>query len=110
MYRDMAVSCFRFGWCRCLAEVDDMTILEYRLRCEAFNLEMVDRSYFAHLSAWLSFKAQATRQSGKKSVPVYNHFKKFFDYDKELDNVKGVRKRSRFDGIGKLLRKGGSDG
>lgn len=101
----MAVNCFRFGWCKSLAEVDLMTIYEYKLRLEALQLEEVDRSYHAHMIAWLSFAAQATKQQGKKEVPVYKNFEKFFDYEKELSRVKGNKQKSRFDGIGKLLRK-----
>jgi hypothetical protein len=106
----MAVNCFRYGWCKNLAEIDLMTVYEYKLRFEAFRLESVDRSYYTHSGAWLSFAAQATRQHGKKEVPVYKNFEKFFDYKKEISKAKGIKQKSRFDGIGELLREEHKDG
>jgi hypothetical protein len=72
---------------------------------EAVRLRQIDQNFWTHLQAWLTFAAKAEKKAGKgKTKPVYNKFKKFFDYDKELEKAKDV-KAAKFSGIGKLLRK-----
>lgn len=85
--------------------MDRLTIPEYRLLMEAVRLRQIDQNFWTHLQAWLTFAAKAEKKAGKgKTKPVYNKFKKFFDYDKELEKAKDV-KAAKFSGIGKLLRK-----
>lgn len=64
--------------------------------------------YRNHLQAYLNFVVKAEKKAGKhKSKPVYSTFKRFYDYEKELDKVKKKEPtKSRFSGIGKLLKKG----
>ena len=102
----MAVTCFRCGWANSLEDVERMTLKEYRLRAEGFELWQVDRSYYAHLQAWLTFAAKAEKRVGKgKSKPVYDRFEKFFDYDKAIKKIKGEpAAKSRFEGIGAVLK------
>jgi hypothetical protein len=71
---------------------------------EAVRLKQIDMDYRNHLQAWLTFCAKATKKNGK---PVYNKFRKFYDYDKKIKEVtnKGSDK-NRFAGIGKFLKKG----
>jgi hypothetical protein len=72
---------------------------------EAVRLRQIDQNFWTHLQAWLTFAAKAEKKAGKgKTKPVYNKFKKFFDYDKELEKANDV-KAAKFSGIGKLLRK-----
>lgn len=69
---------------------------------------MVDEAYRDHRLAYLNYAVQAEKQVGKKSRPVYRHFEDFFNYDDEIERVKtGRKKKSRFAGIGKLLRREG---
>ena len=71
---------------------------------------MLDDSLREHRQAFLNLAVQAQKKAGKgKTRPVYRRFKQFFDYDKELDKLKSRKKqkKSRFSGIGKLLKKGG---
>ena len=86
--------------------MDRLTIPEYNLLMEAERLRQIDKSYWTHLTAWLTFAAKAEKKAGKgKTRPVYNKFEKFFDYKKELE--KGNKSQEmKFDGIGKLLKKG----
>ena len=85
--------------------MDRLTIPEYRLLMEAVRLRQIDQNFWTHLQAWLTFAAKAEKKAGKgKTKPVYNRFKKFFDYDKEIEKAKDV-KEAKFSGIGKLLRK-----
>lgn len=51
---------------------------------QAARLKEVDKDYRNHLQAFLNFSVQAQRKSGKKSVPVFKEFKKFFNYAKAI--------------------------
>ncbi len=87
--------------------MDRLTIPEYNLLLKAVQLRQVDMDYRNHLQAFLNFAVKAEKKAGKRSKPVYSKFKKFYDYEKELAEItrKGNEK-SRFVGIGKLLKKG----
>lgn len=79
---------------------------EYNILTEAYALKYVDKERDLHELAYLTFAATATKKSGK---PVYKTFKKFFDYDKELERVKrkGLdatqKEKTRISTIGNLL-------
>lgn len=107
MYRDIALNCFRYLDFKSFAEVDRLTIPEYTLLMEAVRLKHVDMDYRNHLQAFLNFSVKAEKKTGKnKSKPVYSRFKKFYDYEKELEKVqKKSGKESRFSGIGKFLKR-----
>ena len=82
-----------------------MTIPEYELLMEAVSLKEVDKDYRNHLQAFLNFSVKATK--GKSSKPVYKNFKKFFNYEEALEKVKKrSNTKSKFSGIGELLKKG----
>lgn len=88
------------------AEVDRLTLPEYYLLIEAVQLRQIDKSYWTHLQAWLTFAAKAEKKAGKgKTKPVYNKFKKFFDYEQEIEKAKQGNK-SKFPGVGKIFKKG----
>lgn len=71
---------------------------------DAEKLKQIDKDYRNHLQAYLSFVAKAEKKQGKKTRPVYTSFKKFYDYEKEIEKAT-TKKKSRFSGIGKFLRK-----
>jgi hypothetical protein len=74
---------------------------------EAVQLKQVDMDYRNHLQAFLNFAVKAEKKSGKSSKPVYSKFKKFYDYEEQLKKIKNKGgEKSRFSGIGKLLKKG----
>ena len=75
---------------------------------EAARLKEIDKDYRNHLQAWLNFTVKAEQKAGKgKSKPLYKKFKQFYDYEKYLGKVKdNDNKKSRFSGIGELLKKG----
>lgn len=105
------MNCFRYFGFKSLSEVDRLTIPEYELLVEAYRLKLVDQERMVHWQAFLNFAVQAKRPVGKrKEKPVYSSFDKFFDYEKELKKAGTKKKenRSRFSGIGKLLRKEGT--
>ena len=101
------MNCFRYLDYKSFAEVDRLTIPEYKLLMDAVRLKQVDMDYRNHLQAFLNFAVKAEKKSGKHSKPVFTKFKKFYDYDKEV--AKATKKKSekgRFAGIGRLLNKG----
>lgn len=79
---------------------------EYNILSEAYALKYVDKERDLHELAFLNFAATATKKSGK---PVYKTFKKFFDYEKELERVKrkgldeSIKEKNRISTIGNLL-------
>lgn len=75
---------------------------------DAVRLKQVDMDYRNHLQAFLNFSVKAEKKTGKnKSKPVFSKFKRFFDYEKELEKAqKKDGEKSRFSGIGKFLKKG----
>ena len=73
---------------------------------KAVELRQFDINYRNHLQAFLNFAVTAKKKSGRnKEKPVYDKFKKFFDYDRELKKIEGKKETGRFSGIGELLRK-----
>lgn len=87
--------------------MDRLTIPEYNLLMEAHKLKEIDKDYRCHLEAFLNFAVKAEKKAGKnKSKPVYRKFKQFYDYEAEQKKVLNKEQKSRFSGIGKLLRKG----
>lgn len=107
MYREIALSCFRYLDFKSFEEVDRLTIAEYELLMEAVRYKQVDMDYRNHLQAFLNFAVKAEKKTGKnKSKPVYSKFKRFYDYEAEIKKItnKGSEK-SRFSGIGKFLKR-----
>ncbi len=101
------MNCFRFLDFKSFAQVDALTIPEYRLLMEAANLKRIDTDYRNHLQAYLNFAVKAEKKKGKHgSVPVYKKFEQFYNYEKEIEKATKPNKQSRFAGIGKLLKKG----
>ena len=90
------------------AEVDRLTLPEYKLLMEAARLRQIDQDYRNHLQAFLNFAVTARKKTGKnKSRPVYTRFSKFYDYEKEIRKATGQQAPSRLSGLGKFLKKGG---
>lgn len=56
---------------------------------KAERLKQVDLDYRCHMLAYLTKCAGAEKQSGTKgkTKPVYDRFKKFYDYEKEIKKV-----------------------
>lgn len=75
---------------------------------EGVRLKQIDKDYRNHLQAFLNFVVKSEKRVGKnKSRPVYNTFKKFYDYEKEVEKTKEHGEgKSKLSGIGKFLKKG----
>ena len=75
---------------------------------EAVRLKQVDLDYRNHLQAFLTFAVKAEKRAGKnKSKPVFQTFKRFYNYEEEIAKVRNQEiKNSRLSGISKLLKGG----
>lgn len=71
-----------------------MTLAEYELRLTAYRLKRLDDQELIHQQAWANWQVQATTQKGKKSVPVFTSFKKFFDKEKYEKEILGVKEKT----------------
>ena len=109
-YEHVAMTCFRYLGFKNLDQVDNITPYEYRLLMKSKELKIVDKQYEIHLQAYLNMSAQARRQAGKKLKPVYTKFDKFFDYQKQLDRVMGIKKKSKFDGLAQFIKEQKKEG
>lgn len=83
------MNCFRYFGFKNLDEVDQLTIKEYELLCEAEKYKQLDRQRDIALGAWLTFVASAKKKVGKYLKPVYPTFDSFFNYSRELRKMKG---------------------
>lgn len=64
-----------------------MTLREYYLRLEAYQLSKLDRREEIALQAWYNQQVQATTK-GKHPKPVYKKFQKFFDRAEQEKEIK----------------------
>ena len=82
-----------------------LTIPEYNLLMKSIELQQVDKSYWVHLQAYKNLQVKAEKKVSKnKTRLVYNNFRKFFDYEKELDRVLN-RKKDRFKNLKEYIRR-----
>lgn len=108
------MTCFRYLGFTSLDQVDSMSMKEYRLLLEAYKLRTVDKQYWAHWQAFLSFAVRAEKGKGKHARPRYQKFEDFFDYKAELKKAleSGDSKKEEPETISRLReymrRKGGT--
>lgn len=69
-----------------------MTMNEYEIRITAYELSRLNRSREIHEQAWANAQVKAEKTIGKKTVPVYKTFDKFFDYKKAEEEILGTQK------------------
>ena len=62
---------------------------------KAESLKRVDSEYKIHLQAWVSHQVKAEKKQGKKTVPVYEKFSQFFDYEKRINDVLKPKKKEK---------------
>lgn len=68
-----------------------MTLREYSFEMQAFRLRNLDERHKMHTAAWVQKELEKTKKKGKGSVPAYQKFKDFFDYDAELRKIEGKK-------------------
>lgn len=110
MYERVVMTCFRYLDFKSLEQVNNITPYEYRLLMKSKELQIVDKQYEIHLQAYLNMSAKARKRVGKKLKPVYTKFDKFFDYQKQLDRVMGIKKKSKFDGLAQFIKEQKKEG
>jgi hypothetical protein len=64
-----------------------MTLREYQLRLEAYQVRQVKKQENLATLAWFIQSVQATK-GDKHPKPVYREFKDFFDTQKQIDQVR----------------------
>ena len=98
---------FRFYDFKSFDEIGLLTITEYNTLMKAAELRNVDMDYRAHQIAYLTFVAKGQKKAGKnKAKPVYPSFEKFYNYEKEINRVMGIKPKSRMDELRKILEGG----
>lgn len=104
MYRQICLNCFRYLDFKSCDEVDKLSIFEYNLLIKAAELKEVDLEYHIHLLAFNNYRMKAQKKAGKnKSKPVYDKFKKFYDYEDRVNEILG-NKKSKFDKLKNFLK------
>ena len=88
----MVVNCFRYLGFTSLYDIQILTLYEYEARMYAYRLKQIDKQQDMHLQAWLNHQVTATKESGKKIVPVFKKFEDFFNYEKQIEEVKNDMK------------------
>lgn len=74
-------------------EFDRMTLSEYVIRMEAYQLQQAQKLECLHLQAFLNQTVQETTGSDKHPKPKYSSFDEFFDIQKAIDNIRGTFER-----------------
>lgn len=72
-----------------MQEIEEMTLNEYLIRLEAFQLRTIKRNEELAYQAWLNQQVQATTGSAKNPKPKFRRFDQFFDTNKMIDEVRG---------------------
>lgn len=63
-----------------------MTLSEYEIRLEAFQLARVEKEHMLAKQAWYNQIVQNVDDSGK---PQFSHFEQFFNLQEQIDAVRG---------------------
>lgn len=69
--------------------IEQMTLREYDLRLEAYNLKKLDRQQELATLAWWNQQVQATTK-GKHPKPIYSRFDKFFDRQEQEFRIRSL--------------------
>lgn len=122
----MEVFAYRNLGVRNREEFERMTLSEFFLQVEAYNLRKVDEIEMLHLQAFLNQTVQATTGSKKNPKPKYQSFKDFYDAQEKEEEIrkrfekdykpkktfdkKQVEQARRINDFGKFLKGGMMNG
>ena len=70
-----------------IEEVKSLTLADYEVLISAVSLRNIDKSFYASYQAWLNQQVKATKKRGKKIIPYFKDFDKFYNVKKEEDKV-----------------------
>lgn len=68
---------------------------------KAKKLNMVDEMFMVNLQAYKNFQVRARKRSGR---PVYGNFKKFYNYEQEIDRAMNDGKPKEDDRFAELKK------
>lgn len=72
----------------CIKDIERMTLNEYQLRMEAYQLQKVDRQEELALQAWFNQSVKATKGKGKHQKPYYTKFTELYNAEEQKDKVR----------------------
>lgn len=81
--------CFAYLGMRSLDDVDRLTMKEYRLLTKAYKIRRFEEELHIAKQAYENFAATATKEKGRKRVPVFRDFRSFFDYEARYSEIVG---------------------
>lgn len=73
-----------------IEDIKRMTLREYQLRLEAYQIRRVNEQENLATLAWQIQSVQATKGSSKHPKPVFEKFRDFFDIQKQIDQVRSA--------------------
>jgi hypothetical protein len=76
----------RFG-VKDVSAIDKMSLEEYFLRSEAYQVEQVDDKERIAIQAWLNQAVQATKGSSKYPKPYFNKFSDFYNSTQYINEI-----------------------
>lgn len=86
------MNCMRYFGMTSMAEIDRVTLPEYRWRMKAANLRNLDKIHYIHLQSWTNRQVKAARRNGS---PVYKRFRQFFNFEKEEKKLLEKEKKEK---------------
>lgn len=82
-FHEIQLNALRYFGMTDLREVERMTMNEYYLRLEAYQLKQVDEQRQLAMQAWFNQTVKAQTGSAKHPKPKYKRFDQFFDAEKQ---------------------------
>jgi hypothetical protein len=86
-FHEVQLNALRYFGMNDLLEVDRMTLSEYYLRLEAYQLKQVDEQRLIAMQSWLNQTVKAQTGSAKHPKPKYKRFDQFFDAEKQEEQI-----------------------
>lgn len=93
-----------------LREIERMTMYEYDIRMTAARLKRLDKDRDLHVQSWLNQQVKATKKQGRKEVPFFSNFKRFFDQEKFEQEILGETPQKLDPALNELLKRANSRG
>lgn len=82
-FHEVKLNALRYFGMTDLVEIDRMTLSEYYLRLEAYQLKQVDEQRMIAMQSWFNQTVKAQTGSAKHPKPKYQRFDQFFDAEKQ---------------------------
>ena len=90
MYHEIVLNSLAYLGMKSIEEIEQMTLNEYFLRCEAYQLKIIKRNEELALQAWYIQNVQATKGSAKHPKPMFTKFEQFFDTQSIIDDIRAI--------------------